>query len=209
MAIPSHATSVHLDSGSDDPVQARAEIAALVGIVNQLIDHVATLPTLANVGTAATKNVGAADGEVPTNVMLASGAKTAVGSGPTEIPLNQHLGAAARVDTGTGADQVPLNSQLGTAAVADLGTAPGQVVVSDDLGSAAAADTGTGAGDVPVFDANGALFGADFDDVSLFKIGTWSFWIDPDGNLRVKDGVPNGATEGDLVGLQAPPLIGP
>jgi len=196
MALPSQVSTTHLDSGSDDPVQARAEIAAIGAALNALITHVATLPTLANVGSAATKDIGQADGEVPLNAMLESGAHTPVGSGPTEIPLNQDLGTAAGRDIGNGDDQVPLNVDIGTVAALNFGaTHPDDVSQNSDLGTACRHDVDE-------------LFEREFDG-RVLQLGAFRLWVDNHGSLRMKDGVPTDHLDGDYIGGGTPPQQDP
>ena len=82
-------------------------------------------------GTAASRDTGTAEDQIPLNSDLPASAKTGDYNDLTNKPT---LGTAADKNTGTAAGQIPLNSNLGNSSTKNTGTATGEVLLAEDAG---------------------------------------------------------------------------
>lgn len=134
MSLPTAATKTHLDAASDDPKQARAELAALVDTVNALLTHlglstVTSTPLTLGEGLEADSGAARVKLDGATLVRSASGLKLA-------SPV-----AVANGGTGAGtAAGARANLGLGTAATKAAGTGAGEVLLLADAAKLPALD---------------------------------------------------------------------
>lgn len=102
MTIPSPSTKVHLDSGSDDPKQARAELATLVDNVNTMRSHL-----LSSAITSGTNVLGVGAGLAASQGNLIVN----IGTGIGQIIQIASVGGSAGIPSGLKATQAELEAE--------------------------------------------------------------------------------------------------
>lgn len=114
MTLPSPATKVHLDAATDDPRQARTELAALVDALNGILTHLGLstiTSTPATVGEGLEIATGALRAKLNGSTLLRSGSGLSVnvGAGANLIP---QLDGSGKFATGTFATTLNAEQQF-------------------------------------------------------------------------------------------------